>query len=191
MANGTNTVASKNKGCGAFNLYVDEFCCSKITISVHWDHRNAGVRKIQALPSTAHEMLKLPIPGGILTLRSSRIIPLECTMVSGPKAQPSNVIQAEKERIKAAIHLEYPEQTIAIGSTLIEEGRKALCELLKPNLDIFAWKPEDMTGVPRHLAKHRLNVQEGCLSVRQKKRSQAPERNNAIQDEVGKLVEAD
>ncbi|GKA50637.1 reverse transcriptase domain-containing protein [Tanacetum coccineum] len=36
-----------------------------------------GVRKIQAVPSTAHGMLKFPVPGGILTLRSSRIIPLE------------------------------------------------------------------------------------------------------------------
>ncbi|GJY17189.1 reverse transcriptase domain-containing protein [Tanacetum coccineum] len=148
-----------------------------------------GVRKIQAVLSTAHEMLKFPVPGEILTLRSSKIIPLECTMVSGLEAQPSNVIRAAKERIKVAIHPEYPEQTIAIGSTLIEEGRKALCKLLRRNLDIFAWKPEDMTGVPRHLAEHRLNVREGCSPVRHKKRSQAPERNKAIQEEVGKLVD--
>ncbi|GJR32349.1 hypothetical protein Tco_1108581 [Tanacetum coccineum] len=30
------------------------------------------------------------------------------------------------------------------------------------NLDVFAWKPADMTGVPRHTAEHRLNVREGC-----------------------------
>ncbi|GJW07838.1 reverse transcriptase domain-containing protein [Tanacetum coccineum] len=47
-----------------------------------------------------------------------------------------------------------------------------------------------MTGVPRHLAEHRLNVREGCLTVRQKKISQAPERNKAIQEEVAKLVDA-
>ncbi|GJR61375.1 hypothetical protein Tco_1503537 [Tanacetum coccineum] len=111
-------------------------------------------------------------------------------MVIGPEAQPSDVIQTAEERIKVAIHPEYPEQTIAIGSTLIEEGRKALCELLRRNLDIFAWKPEDMIGVPRYLAEHCLNVREGCLPVRQKKRSQAPERNKAIQEEVGKLVDA-
>ncbi|GKE60629.1 hypothetical protein Tco_1510996 [Tanacetum coccineum] len=45
-----------------------------------------GVRKIQAVPSTAHGMLKFLVSGGILTLRSSKIIPLECTMVSGPEA---------------------------------------------------------------------------------------------------------
>ncbi|GKD92788.1 hypothetical protein Tco_1372625 [Tanacetum coccineum] len=148
------------------------------------------VRKIQAVPSTAHGMIKFPVPGGILTLRSNKIIPLECTMVSEPEAQPSVIPQAAEERIKVAIHLEYPEQTVAIGSTLTEEGRKALCGLLKHNLDIFAWKPKDMTGVPRHLAEHRLNVREGCPPVRQKKRGQAPEKNKAIQEEVERLVEA-
>nr|GFA25715.1 reverse transcriptase domain-containing protein [Tanacetum cinerariifolium] len=84
------------------------------------------VRKIQAVPSTAHGMLKFPVLIGILTLRSIRIIPLECTMVFEPEAQPPDIIQAAEERIKLAIHPEYPEQTIAIGSTLTEEGRKAL-----------------------------------------------------------------
>ncbi|GJT54405.1 reverse transcriptase domain-containing protein [Tanacetum coccineum] len=77
-----------------------------------------------------------------------------------------------------------------IGSTLTKEGRKKLCNLLQRNLDIFAWKPADMTGVPRHIAEHRLNVQEGCFSVRQKKRGKAADRNQAIQEEVEKLVEA-
>nr|GFA37669.1 reverse transcriptase domain-containing protein [Tanacetum cinerariifolium] len=45
-----------------------------------------GVMKIQAVPSIAHGMLKFLVLGGILTLWSSRIIPLECTMVSGPEA---------------------------------------------------------------------------------------------------------
>ncbi|GJW83888.1 hypothetical protein Tco_0157033 [Tanacetum coccineum] len=127
------------------------------------------VRKIQAVPSTAHGMLKFPVLGGILTLRSSKIIPLECTMVSGPEAQPSASTRVAEERIKVAIHLEYPKQTIAIGSTITEDGRKELCGLLRRNLDIFAWKPADMTGVLRHIAEHRLNVHEGCPPVRQKK----------------------
>ncbi|GJX83954.1 hypothetical protein Tco_0333435 [Tanacetum coccineum] len=152
--------------------------------------RRPGVRKIQTVPSTAHGMLKFPVPGGILTLRSSKIILLECTMVSGPEAQPFASTRAAKERIKVAIHPKYPKQTIAIGFTLTEEGRKELCGLLRCNLVIFAWKPADMTGVPRHIAKHRLNVREGCPPVRQKKRSQALERNKAIQEEVERLVEA-
>ncbi|GJX10324.1 reverse transcriptase domain-containing protein [Tanacetum coccineum] len=69
-------------------------------------------------------MLKFPVLGGILTLRSSRIVLLKCTMVSRPEVQTFEVKRFAKEKIKVAIHLEYPEQTIAIGSTLIEEGWK-------------------------------------------------------------------
>ncbi|GJV60196.1 reverse transcriptase domain-containing protein [Tanacetum coccineum] len=47
-----------------------------------------------------------------------------------------------------------------------------------------------MTGVPRSIAEHRLNIREECSPVRQKKRGQAPERNKAIQEEVEKLVDA-
>ncbi|GKD91266.1 hypothetical protein Tco_1366773, partial [Tanacetum coccineum] len=46
-----------------------------------------------------------------------------------------------------------------------------------------------MTGVSRHIAEHMLNIYEGCLPVRQKKRGQAPKRNKAIYEEVKKLVD--
>ncbi|GKA58571.1 reverse transcriptase domain-containing protein [Tanacetum coccineum] len=149
-----------------------------------------GIRKICVVPSTAHGMLKFPVKGGTVTIRSSRVIPMECAMISGPNTQHPVTSQVLEEKIKVAIHPEYPEQTIAIGSTLTEKGRKELCALLRQNLDVFAWKPADMTGVPRHIAEHRLNVREGCLPIRQKKRGQAPERNKAIQEEVEKLVDA-
>ncbi|GJR73239.1 hypothetical protein Tco_0085604 [Tanacetum coccineum] len=103
---------------------------------------------------------------------------------------PSLRRNSHTTKIKVAIHPEYPEQTIAIGYTLTEEGRKELCSLLRRNLDIFAWKPTDMTGVLRHVAEHRLNVREGCPPDRQKKRSQAPERNKEIQDEVERRMES-
>ncbi|GKC15450.1 hypothetical protein Tco_1012232 [Tanacetum coccineum] len=149
-----------------------------------------GIRKICAVPSTAHEMLKFPVEGGTVTLQSSRVILMECAMISRPSIQTPSVNQVLEEKINIAIHPEYPEQTIAIGSTLTEKGRKELCSLLKQNLDIFAWKPADMTGVPRNIAKHRLNIWEGYSPVRQKKRGQAPERNKIIQEEVEKLVDA-
>ncbi|GJS20157.1 reverse transcriptase domain-containing protein [Tanacetum coccineum] len=115
---------------------------------------------------------------------------MECAMIFEPSTQPPEVGKILEEKIRMAIHPEYPEQTIAIGSTLTEKGCKELCTLLGQNLDVFAWKPADMTGVPRHTAEHRLNVREGCSPIRQKKRGQVPERNKAIQDEVEKLVDA-
>ncbi|GJZ34460.1 reverse transcriptase domain-containing protein [Tanacetum coccineum] len=91
------------------------------------------------------------------------IIPLEYTMVSGSGTQQPVINKVIEEKIKVAIHPEYLEQTIAIA---------------------------DITGVPRYIAEHRLNIREGCLPVRQKKRGQAPERNKAIHEEVEKLVNA-
>ncbi|GKF88433.1 hypothetical protein Tco_0259310, partial [Tanacetum coccineum] len=41
-----------------------------------------GLRKIQAVPSTAHGMLKFPVEGGIATIRSSTIMPAKCRMVT-------------------------------------------------------------------------------------------------------------
>ncbi|GJT47907.1 hypothetical protein Tco_0974064 [Tanacetum coccineum] len=139
--------------------------------------RRPRVRKLQAVSSIVHRMLKIPIEGGVITLKSSRLVPLECAMVSGPeRTLPANKPMVE-ERIKVAINSKYLEQTIMIGSTLTEEGRNKLCNLLQQNLDVFAWKPADMTGFPRHIAKHHLNIQKECSPLRQKKRGQAADRN--------------
>ncbi|GKD60975.1 reverse transcriptase domain-containing protein [Tanacetum coccineum] len=124
-----------------------------------------GIRKIRVVPSTAHRMLKFPVEGGTVTLQSSRVIPMECAMISGPSIQSPAVNQVPEEKINIAIHPEYPEQKVA-------------------------WKPADMTGVPRNIEEHRLNIREGYSPVRQKKRGQAPERNKVIQEEVEKLVDA-
>nr|GEW68264.1 reverse transcriptase domain-containing protein [Tanacetum cinerariifolium] len=83
-----------------------------------------------------------------------------------------------------------PTTEVAIRGTLSDKGHTNLCSFLKKNLDIFAWQPSDMTGVPRSVAEHRLNIREGYSPVWQKKRGQAPERAKAIQAEVQKLVEA-
>ncbi|GKE53659.1 reverse transcriptase domain-containing protein [Tanacetum coccineum] len=81
-----------------------------------------GVRRIRVVPSTGHEMLKFPVAGRTVTLRSSIIIPLECTMVSGPGVPQPVINQVVEEKIQVAIHPEYLEQTVAIGSTLIGKG---------------------------------------------------------------------
>nr|GEZ42610.1 reverse transcriptase domain-containing protein [Tanacetum cinerariifolium] len=147
------------------------------------------VRKLQAVSSTAHGMLKILVEG-VITLKSSWLVPLEYTLVFGPEETPQAPKPMVEEKVKVSINPEYPEQTIMIGSTLTEEGHNKLCNLLQRNLDIFAWKHTDMTSVPRHIAKHCLNIREGCSSVKQKKRGQATDRNQAIQEEVRKLVEA-
>lgn len=147
-----------------------------------------GIRLLKIIPSTAHGMLKFPTKGGVVTLHTDKVIPAECRMVE--EAKPGqDPPSPPAEGVKVAIHLEFPDQTITVGGGLTDQGKRDLCKLLRNNLDIFAWQPSDMTGVPRNVAEHRLNVREDYTPVRQKKRGQAAERNKAINDDVAKLVE--
>ncbi|GKA73599.1 hypothetical protein Tco_0779901, partial [Tanacetum coccineum] len=149
-----------------------------------------GIREIQAVPSTAHRMLKFPVDGGIVTIRSTILIPSDCATVTTASKEILKEAEVRHENFKVALHPNFLNQEVAIGWTLLAKGRTELCSLLKENMDIFIWQLSDMTGVPRSVAEHRLNIREGYPPVRQKKRGQAPECARAIQVEVHKLVEA-
>nr|GEY11416.1 reverse transcriptase domain-containing protein [Tanacetum cinerariifolium] len=75
----------------------------------------------------------------------------KCSMVSEPGVLRPSINQVKEEKFQVAIHSEHPEQTVAIGSTLTEEGQKELCGLLRRHLDMFAWKLADMTGGYRQI----------------------------------------
>ncbi|GKD37484.1 hypothetical protein Tco_1257691 [Tanacetum coccineum] len=135
-------------------------------------------------------MLKFPVDGGVVTIRSTILTPNECATITATSKDSTKKIKGGQKNLKVAIHHEFLDQEVALGGTLFIEGRTTLYALLKRNLDIFAWQPSNMTGVPRQTAEHRLNIQDGYPPVRQKKRGQAPERAKAIQAEVQKLVEA-
>nr|GFC97247.1 reverse transcriptase domain-containing protein [Tanacetum cinerariifolium] len=130
-----------------------------------------------------------PTEWGIVTICSSLLIPAECASICTSFGTPREE-RTHPTNFTVALHPNFPDQEVVVGGSLFDRGRTELCALLKKNLDIFAWKPSDMTGVPRSVAEHRLNIREGCLPVRQKKRGQAPERAKAIQAEVQKLIEA-
>ncbi|GKA69087.1 hypothetical protein Tco_0775151 [Tanacetum coccineum] len=60
MANGTNIATSENKGCRTFNVYMDELCCGKITISIQWDHREARSQENLGSPVNRSWNVKIP-----------------------------------------------------------------------------------------------------------------------------------
>nr|GEY43214.1 reverse transcriptase domain-containing protein [Tanacetum cinerariifolium] len=148
-----------------------------------------GLKAIQAVPFTVHGMLKFPVEGGIATICSTILIPTECASVTTSSVRPREE-RTHLANFTVALHPDFPDQEVVLGGSLSDKGRTELCFVQKKNLDIFAWQPSDMTGVPRSIAEHQLNIQEGYTPVRQKKRCQAPEHARAIQAEVHKLVEA-
>nr|GEV93720.1 hypothetical protein [Tanacetum cinerariifolium] len=152
--------------------------------------RRPGIREIQAVSSTAHGMLKFPVNGGIVTICSTILTPTECTTIAATPKDHAKKTEARHENFKVAIHPDFPDQENTIRGTVSIKARTELYTLLKRNLDIFAWQLSDMTGVPRSIFEHRLNMREGYSPVRQKKQGQALKHAKAIQVEVQKLVEA-
>ena len=83
---------------------------------------------------------------------------------------------------------DHPENLTYVGSKLAEDLRSLLIRFLKQNKDVFAWKQEDMGGVDPVIITQRLSVSPSFKPVKQKRRSFAPERQKAINEEVDKLL---
>ena len=79
-------------------------------------------------------------------------------------------------------------KTIRIGTTLSPEMKTRLIQFLKENLDLFAWTHEDMPSISPKVIQHKLNVDPERKLVQQRWWVFAPERNQAITDEVNKLL---
>nr|GEV90550.1 hypothetical protein [Tanacetum cinerariifolium] len=171
MAARTVKALGNYKGHRALYKSMDEFYDSEVTSPYSGIIGRPGIREIQIVPSTAHEMLKFLVNSGIMTIRSTILTPTECaTITATPKDSTKNA-KARHENFKVAIHPDFLDQEITIRGTVSTKARTELCKLLKENLDILAWHPSDMTGVPRSIVEHRLDIQEGYSPVRQKKGS--------------------
>ena len=68
--------------------------------------------------------------------------------------------------------------------------RAKLIQFLKENLDVFAWSHEDMPGIAPEIIQHKLNVNPDRKPIQQRRRVFAPERDQAVMDEVTKLLAA-
>nr|GFA13377.1 hypothetical protein [Tanacetum cinerariifolium] len=97
---------------------------------------------------------------GVATLVTRTIIIAECRRLERRQMVEENF---EGERGVAAteevlINPSFPDQRVTIGGGLSEACRDQLKHLLKDNMGVFAWEPSDMTGVPRRIVEHILNV---------------------------------
>ncbi|GJT93123.1 hypothetical protein Tco_1081968 [Tanacetum coccineum] len=72
-----------------------------------------GIRDIQAVPSTAHGMLKFPVDEGIVTIRSTILIPAECATVTTSSKEILKEAEVRHESFKSALHSNFPDQEAA------------------------------------------------------------------------------
>ena len=79
-------------------------------------------------------------------------------------------------------------KTTRIRTTLSPGMRIRLIQFLKENLDVFAWSHEDMPGISPKVIQPTLNVNPERKPVQQRWRAFAPERDQAVTEEVTKLL---
>ncbi|XP_071699285.1 uncharacterized protein [Rutidosis leptorrhynchoides] len=144
-----------------------------------------SMQKFSATASTVHGMMKFPTPAGVATIRTQEMEPIECMQIF---KGTSDIVVHDNGYVSP--NPKHPDQRIQIGATLSTNAKDMLCKLLAPNIDVFACEPSDMTGVPREIAQHRLNVNPNITPVIQKKRAMAFERSEFLDNEVQRLVDA-
>ncbi|XP_057426101.1 uncharacterized protein LOC130719494 [Lotus japonicus] len=90
------------------------------------------------------------------------------------------------EEIKS-VHLSG--RALKIGSTSSKEQEDRLVQLLKKNLDLFAWTIKDVLGIDPNVISHHLSIQQGAKPVVQARRRMGEEKDKAVQIETQKLLE--
>jgi hypothetical protein len=65
-----------------------------------------------------------------------------------------------------------------------------LVDFLRANVEVFAWSPSDMPGIPRDVAEHSLDIRAGARPVKQPLRRFDEEKRKAIGEEIHKLMVA-
>ena len=91
--------------------------------------------------------------------------------MGGDRATPA------EDTISISIHDKDPDRVLKIGSQLGQKLQKDLILFLKANLDVFAWMHSDMCGISTDVIVHKLNINPDLAPVKQKRRTQGPERS--------------
>lgn len=63
-----------------------------------------------------------------------------------------------------------PERWVRVGRLMDPGTQSTVEQVLKENMDIFAWRPEDTMGIDLRVVVHKLNVRPDAKPVKQKRR---------------------
>ncbi|GJX41637.1 hypothetical protein Tco_0256627 [Tanacetum coccineum] len=145
-------------------------------------------------------MMKFPTSNGIATISTTRETLRECRQIEeaqdlsrharvtdpSPMQMGSEVINPRVPLTPRETHSWRPgKEPMQLDGT---EGRYALIDTLRKNVDIFEWTPTDMTGIPRAITEHSLDTYPHIEPKAQKKMSLAPDRRKVVTDEVNEWL---
>src|SRR3954466_2114907 len=83
------------------------------------------------------------------------------------RSDEESAFRSAKDSKKVALDPSDSTKFVVVGVGLSDKYESELVEFLRENREIFAWSPQDMTGVPRELAEHKLHIRPGSKPVEQ------------------------
>ena len=155
------------------------------------------LNSLKAVTSTYHLSVKFRIEYGVGQVQEDQLATRECYLAMLAMDEQVQAMNIEEKRVVAeptealadiSLDESNPERCTRVGVDLEGKIKEDLVQFLKKNIDVFAWSHEDMPGIDPSIITHRLNVCPSFKPVRQKKRVFAHERDNAVKDEVQKLM---
>jgi hypothetical protein len=140
-----------------------------------------------AVPHYVYLLLKMPTKKGVLSLRGNVLIAYSCEKESYATAEALKLLIRMQESIADAMKIPPAEleilskeatrvaaksketkevdlvpgdktKTARIEAGLDPKMEDTLISFLRKNISVFVWKPTDMSGVPRELIEHSLDI---------------------------------
>ena len=164
------------------------------------------LNKFRAVTSTYHLIIRFPVGDLVGEVKGDQTTARECYAASlkSPKIKQTMMIDTLEVRDEEELQMgESAEplyevnidssdlaKVIKIGSCLDNNTKLKYQDFFKEFKDVFAWTHSDMQGISTSITAHCLNIDPRYRPIRQKQRTFAPERNQAIAAEVTKLMAA-
>ena len=130
-----------------------------------------SLNAIRAIPSSYHMVVKFPTENGVGMVRGDQQVARECYLTSMKQKAVDSIHMDElvirdelntrpipSEELEPVQLDDQPEHLAYIGSKLVEDFKDLLIQFLKKNVEVFAWKQEDMGGIDPVVVTHKLNV---------------------------------
>ncbi|GAV65732.1 hypothetical protein CFOL_v3_09246, partial [Cephalotus follicularis] len=165
-----------------------------------------GLNLLEAIVSTRHLLMKFPTRFGVGEVRGDQEVARRCYKITISDKGKGKVLSIANVELRGDVEPERPqpvedvlqvlveegndERVLQVGSQLGEAEKEELITFLRDNKDVFAWSAEEVPGISPDVMVHKLSVDPARPPIRQKKRNFAPERQQAITEEVSKLLQA-